>query len=150
MRRGAVISLMIGVCLWALSAHAAQVVGPPSPGGPRGACCQFGTTYGGSPGTRPSCQDVSPGPGLNICALSGGTLVSGTCHADGACGGSTVCCEVNPTCEGNFTTPCAPATEDACDAPSPAGVPLTNSVTFAVCAVSGTDTFPTCQSELPP
>src|SRR6266851_5242425 len=92
MRTGAMIGLVLGVCLRALPADAIVPLGPPPTVGEPGACCQMGTTYGPLATTPVSCSNVGPGPGLNLCAFLGGTLVSGTCHADGACGGSTVCC----------------------------------------------------------
>ena len=135
MQRGVMIGLVLGSCLWALSANARVPLGPPinGPGEP-GACCQFGTTYGTN-ATQVSCNNVEPGPGLNLCALEGGTLVSGSCHSDGTCGGSTVCCAVVvQACSGIPTpSPCAPATEDACDAISPAGVQTTFSFPSSVC-----------------
>jgi len=133
MRTGAMIGLVLGVCLWALPADAIVPLGPPKTVGEPGACCQFGTTYGPL-ATKVSCNNVEPGPGLNLCAPFGGTLVSGTCHLDGACGGSTVCCGF-VGCSGiPSASPCAPATEDACDALGPAGVQTTVSVPSAVCS----------------
>ena len=136
MQKGVTIGLVLGVCLWALSADARVSLGPPINGGGPGACCQFGTTYGPN-ATQVSCNNVEPGPELNLCALEGGTLVSGTCNSDGACGGSTVCCAVvSQGCSGfPAVTPCAPATEDACDAISPAGVQTTFSFPSSVCSV---------------
>jgi hypothetical protein len=142
MQRGVTIGLVLGVCLWALSADARVGLGPPINGGGPGACCQFGTTYGPL-ATEVSCNNVAPGPGLNFCAQSGGTLVSGSCHSDGTCGGSTVCCAVIQACSLLPTpSPCAPATEDACDALSPAGVQTTFSVTSSVCLPQ--NGVPTC------
>ena len=133
MQRGMIIGLVLGVCLCALSADARVGLGPPINGGEPGACCQFGTTYGPN-ATEVSCNNVAPGPGLNICASSGGTLVSGSCHSDGTCGGSTVCCATIQACSLLPTpSPCAPATEDACDAISPAGVQTTFSFPSSVC-----------------
>jgi hypothetical protein len=155
MRRGTMIGLAFWMCLWAPSAHAASVrgFGPPPVVGQPVACCQIGTTYGTPPPGAPpvSCFNVPPGPGLNACASTGGTLVSGSCHSDGACGGSTVCCQ-NIPCDligGPFF--CAVSTEDACDA-TPAGVQTTTSITgegfpggAIVCSQSGT-----CGTPLPP
>jgi hypothetical protein len=144
MQRRVTIGLVLGVCLWAVSADArVGGLGPPVNGGGPGACCQFGTTYGPL-ATAVSCNNVGPGPGLNLCALSGGTLVSGTCHSDGTCGGSTVCCAVvQQACSGLPTaSPCAPATEDACDAIGPAGVQTTFSFPSTVCLPQ--NGVPTC------
>ena len=132
MQRGVTIGLVLGVCLWALSADARVPLGPPINAGEPGACCQFGTTYGPL-ATAVSCNNVGPGPELNLCALSGGTIVSGTCHSDGACGGSTVCCGTVQACSLlPALSPCAPATEDACDV-SPAGIQTTFSEPSSVC-----------------
>ena len=135
MRRGVIIGLVLGVCLWAPSADAGVPLGPPIQVGQPGACCQFGTTYGPN-ATAVKCNNVPPGPGLNFCEFSGGTLVSGTCHSDGACGGSTICCAViQQACSGLPTpSPCAAATEDACDALSAVGVQTTFSFPSDVCS----------------
>jgi hypothetical protein len=85
-----------------------------------------------------TCKDVEPGPELNACISSGGTIVSGSCHSDGACGGSPVCCEgvsvgesCTPTVDGGeIAQPdsCAATTEDDCDKLSAAGEHATDSV----------------------
>jgi hypothetical protein len=144
MQRGVITGLVLGMCLWALSADARVGLGPPiAGGGGPGACCQFGTTYGPN-AAAVSCNNVGPGPELNLCAATGGTLVSGACHSDGTCGGSTVCCAVViQGCNGFPTVgACAPATEDACDALSPAGVRTTTSFTSSVCLPQ--DGVPNC------
>jgi len=149
MRKGVMIGLILGMCLWALSVDAGVPLGPPNPiVGEPGACCQIGTTYGPN-ATAVSCSNVGPGPGLNLCAFLGGTLVSGSCHKDGACGGSTVCCAVvTQACSGFPTpSPCAAATEDACDALSAVGVQTTFSFPSMVC--SSGNGAPTCVSPNP-
>jgi hypothetical protein len=147
MQRRVMVGLVLGVCLWTLSADARVSLGPPINGGSPGACCQFGTTYGLN-ATPVSCNNVPPGPGLNICESIGGTLVSGTCHSDGVCGGSTVCCGAigcSPTLS-DFS--CAPATEDACDA-MPAGAETTVSQPSSVC-MHQTDGSSACVQPTPP
>ena len=91
-------------------------------------------------GTTPSCSPLSQtGADAETCIKSGGTLTTGVCNKDGACGGSTVCCEGVSINEGCALNPvaqpdgCAAATEGACDSLSPAGRPATQSVPFTTC-----------------
>jgi hypothetical protein len=140
MRRGSMIGLVVGLCLWALPVQGRRI-GPPA------VCCQHGITAGLLALTDKEpvfCKDVVPGPELEACTDSGGTIVAGSCHPDGACGGSTICCEgvsegqsCSPTVEGGeIAQPesCAEATEDDCDALSAAGEHATDSVVPALCS----------------
>lgn len=149
---------------WSLTAYAQPVPNFPLPIPIRfpELCCQFGTTYGS--GARGSCQNVPFfGPGRGSCIQSGGTLTSGPCNADGACGGSTVCCAgvsigetcsvgicINGPCPGPGIAQvdsCAVATEAACDALSPAGEHATQSFPFTTC--TKTDTGSACEGPPP-
>jgi hypothetical protein len=107
-------------------------------------CCQFGESYGATTFSEtPSCkQEIILDAAA--CTSAGGKVVAGTCNADGNCGGATTCCEgvsVGQSCTegigGSFSAvpnSCAPATESACDALSPAGERATESVPGGTCS----------------
>lgn len=123
-------------------------------------CCQHGETFGAtSPSELPYCEEYNILE-FGACTSAGGRVVSGTCHTDGNCGGATTCCEGVSMYESCFTflgsstaTPnsCAPATEDACDALSPAGEQATESVPGGTCTESPAAGTPACTvPEAPP
>ncbi len=123
-------------------------------------CCQFGTTYG-TTGSPPHCSNVPIiGPALTTCKAEGGTLTNGPCNADGACGGSAVCCEgvkIGETCSAGFAggpgvaqpESCAVNTEAVCDGLSAAGEHATKSVTFATCTETSTVPGGVCEGPPP-
>ena len=146
MRRLIIVAALL--FLWTLPAHA-QPYFHPFPFPIAQVCCQKGVTYGASTYAQlPSCSEI---PIFGTC--TGGTVVSGTCQADGACGGSTVCCagvSIYQACtEGlcppsgpctNFTAEpdsCAVTTESACDAKSAAGEVATQSYAGGTCVNNG-------------
>lgn len=151
MRRLAMLSGLLLVC--SSAALAQELPFPVVPVQLPTLCCQFGTTYGTS-GSPPSCENIPilfSGSALTMatCKQKGGTVVSGSCNKDGACGGSAVCCagvSVGEECTAGFAgTPataqvesCAIATETACDGLSPAGEHATVSVPFATCTKTST------------
>jgi hypothetical protein len=152
MRR--IIVVLFSTLVWSLPAFAIPPKIPNPPHFPLpSVCCQFGSTYG-TTGSPPTCFDIDPlGVLAKECADGGGTVTSGSCAKDGACGGSTVCCEGVSIGEGctlsGFAQPdsCAATTEAACDALSPAGEQATKSVPFTTCVSSGSGKG--CQGPVP-
>lgn len=140
MRRWIMAAAMLSFVLplWALPAYAQE------PGGITVAtrCCQMGVTKeAASYDDLPSCYEV-PITEFNGC--KGGNYVSGTCQTDGACSGSTVCCQgahVGEACVqaeegGPWTAPahsCAYATESNCDTKLGVGHQTSQSVPGGTC-----------------
>jgi hypothetical protein len=133
------------ILLWTLPAYAQLIPLPRiSPIPILSVCCQKGDTYGASAfPDLPSCEEI---PIFDKC--EGGKVVAGTCQADGACSGATVCCQgvsIGEVCSPGLTPPggsptytaqpdtCAPATESACDAKTAAGGQATRSVAGGTC-----------------
>jgi len=124
--------LLVSILLWSLAVFAPVSVLATEPVAPGSRlfptlpplCCQSTTIKLGL--VTLSCSGAAGD--LNNCIKSGGTFAAGPCNADGACGGTTVCCK--STC-GPST--CAIATEAACDAPDAAGAQVTESVPGTNC-----------------
>jgi|SRR5208282_557901 len=132
--------------LWTLPAYASE-------------CCQYGVTYN-SPASEalPTCEDFTTA--FVLCKRSGGKLVPGKCQKDGACSGSTICCQGSsiggacgvPPLQGDTALPtsCAEALESACDAKG-AGGERTESMPGAYCGEASNGTPAGCfYNETPP